>query len=84
MVTIVTLHPGGLEVTFSKGNSDLKLEDRTWERMEKEIKKKEEGSRSAGGREDGKEVSWDKLVKGSRGGTCLGLPSSWEKSPRHS
>lgn len=54
MVTIVTLYPGGLEVTFSKGNSDLKLEDCTWEGMEKEIKKKEAGSRSAGGREDGK------------------------------
>lgn len=41
-------------MTCSKGNSELKLEDCIWERMEKKIEKKGGSQEVAGGGEDRK------------------------------
>lgn len=48
------LCPSGFEVTFSKGNSELNLENCIWERMKKEIKKEGGSQEGAGGGEEGK------------------------------
>lgn len=55
VVTMVTLHLSGLEVTCSKGNSELKPEDCIWERMREEIKQEGGCPENAG---DGKHGKW--------------------------